>query len=124
MRQVHIALAIIALAFLTVSCVSPKDAVRGTGKGITDTVEGAGRGVTDFGMGSAETVKNAAEGTGQLLTGRAGEAGDSGTAAVNAAGGAIKDVVVEPVEGLGKGLKAIDEGMKKATGQDEREMVK
>ena len=116
-RMLAIIILVLLIPFLS-SCASPKHAVKGTGEGTTEIVEGAGRGATDFGRGTAEAVKETAEATGEFLTGRGGEAVESGKEAIDAGKEGIKDVLIEPAEGLGKGLKAIDEGIKKATGSE------
>ena len=84
-----------------------------------EIIEGTGRGVIGFSKGVGGTVKESAEATGEFITGRGKEASESGKAALTAGGEGIKDIIVEPVEGLGKGLQAIDRGIKRATGRDE-----
>ncbi|MBL7155869.1 MAG: hypothetical protein ISS90_01875 [Candidatus Omnitrophica bacterium] len=122
MKKIFAVLTIFALISLTVSC-SPyhgtKETLKGTGRGTTDIVEGAGRGVTNFAKGSVDTVKETAEATGEFVTGRGSEASESGRSAVNAGAGGIKDIIVEPVKGVGKGLQSIDRGIKRATGRED-----
>ena len=120
MKKIGVILLIIAMIPLLNSCwSSTKEVVKGTGEGTTNIVEGAGRGVTSLGIGTADAAQETAEATGELLTGRGGEAMESGEAAINAGGEGIKNIVVEPIEGLGKGLQAIDAGIKRAVGMDD-----
>lgn len=119
MRKILATLILIAFISVLVSCARPGEAVKGTGKGATNIVEGAGRATVDVGKGAVDTVKGTAAATGYVLTGRGGEAVESGKEAINATAGGIKSVIVEPAKGLGEGLKSIDTGIKEATRSDE-----
>lgn len=119
MRKTWRVLTLVAIIPFLASCASPKAAVKGTGEGATEIIEGAGRGTTGFGKGTLGAVKETREATGEFLTGRGDEAIQSGKEAIDAGKEGIKDVLIEPVEGLGKGLRAIDEGIKKATGSED-----
>ena len=119
MRRILLALLIIAMVPVIASCAAPREAAKGTGEGTMEIIEGTGKGLMGLGEGTGTAIVEGGSATGEFVTGRGEEAAESGKAAATATGEGITDIVVEPLEGLGKGLQTIDKGIKKATGRED-----
>ena len=119
MKKVLIVLALICLVPFVISCVAPQEAVKGTGKGTADIIGGAAEGVMEAGKGVGGAVGGTVQATGEALIGRGEEASEYGKVAVESLGEGVIGVVEKPIEGLAKGLKEIDRGIKEATGSEE-----
>ncbi len=124
MKRAILILAIFSITAGIVSCAAPKEAVKGTGKGAEEIIEGTGKGVVGLGKGAVGTVTGTVGATGELLTGQGDDAIKEGKQAVSSGGEGISSIIVEPATGLGKGLQAIDKGIKKATGNEDEEEIK
>ena len=119
MKRIAVVLVILALIPLVVSCASPKEGFEGTGKGLGSMVEGAARGAMEAGKGAGEIAGGTVEATTEILTGRGQEAIETEKDAFEYGGKGVEGAVENPLEGIAEGLKTIDEGIKKATGEVE-----
>ena len=121
MRKFVVVMTIIILVPGIAYCAQPEEAVKGTGKGVVDVVEGAGRGVTELGTGAVGCVGGTTKAAGYALVGHGEESVESGEEAVESGKKGVTGVITEPLDGLGRALQDIDEGIKKATGSAETE---
>jgi len=118
MKKIALVLLLITLIPFVTSCTAPYEAIKGMGKGVGSVGEGAARGTLEAGKGVGGAAGYTTKATAEALTGRGDEAADSGKSAIEAGAEGIKGAVVETIKGVEQGLKHIDEGIRRSTGED------